>query len=66
MDWQDCHPIALPVADRLRHPGLQKPQVSLVDIRPAASTLLEQNFDLTLRMQNPNRLPIKASGLNLT
>ena len=46
--------------------GLQKPQVSLVDIRPAASTLLEQNFTLTLRIQNPNRLPIKAEGLNFT
>lgn len=44
--------------------GLQKPQVSLVDIRPAASTLLEQNFDLTLRLQNPNRLPLTASGLS--
>jgi LEA14-like dessication related protein len=46
--------------------GLQKPQVSLVDIRPAASTLLEQNFTLTLRIQNPNHLPIKAAGLNFT
>lgn len=46
--------------------GLQKPQVSLVDIRPTASTLLEQNFMLTLRIQNPNRLPIKAEGLNFT
>lgn len=44
--------------------GLQKPQVSLVDIRPAASTLLEQNFDLVLRLQNPNRLPLSASGLS--
>lgn len=44
--------------------GLQKPQVSLVDIHPAASTLLEQNFDLTLRLQNPNRLPLRASGLS--
>lgn len=44
--------------------GLQKPQVSLVDIRPAASTLLEQNFDLTLRLQNPNQLALTASGLS--
>jgi LEA14-like dessication related protein len=44
--------------------GLQKPQVSLVDIHPAASTLLEQNFDVTLRLQNPNTLPLSASGLS--
>lgn len=44
--------------------GLQKPHVTLVGIRPAASTLLEQNFDLTLRLQNPNRLPLTASGLS--
>ena len=44
--------------------GLKKPQVSLVDIRPAASTLLEQNFDLTLRLQNPNSVPLRASGLS--
>ena len=44
--------------------GLKKPQVSLVDIRPAASTLLEQNFDLTLRLQNPNTVPLRAGGLS--
>jgi Fe-S-cluster formation regulator IscX/YfhJ len=66
MDWQDCHPIALPVADRLQHPGLQKPQVSLVDIRPAASTLLEQNFDADPAFAEPQPAAIKASGLNLT
>jgi len=44
--------------------GLQKPQVSVVDIKPVASSLLEQNFDLVLRLQNPNRLPLSATGLS--
>ncbi|MBV8680633.1 MAG: LEA type 2 family protein [Aquitalea sp.] len=44
--------------------GLKKPQLSLVDIHPATSTLLEQNFDVTLRVQNPNALPLHASGLS--
>ncbi|OHX14038.1 LEA type 2 family protein [Chromobacterium sphagni] len=44
--------------------GLKKPQVSLSNIEPGKSTLFEQNFTVTLRINNPNPIPLNASGLN--
>lgn len=41
----------------------QKPQVSIADIQPVKSTLFEQTFTLTLRVQNPNDRAISAQGL---
>jgi LEA14-like dessication related protein len=43
---------------------MKKPQISVVDIVPAHSTLLEQNFDVTLRVQNPNTRALTAQGLS--
>ncbi|AUH52339.1 hypothetical protein CXB49_16765 [Chromobacterium sp. ATCC 53434] len=44
--------------------GLQKPQVSLSNIEPGGSTLFEQNFTVTLRVANPNAIPLNASGID--
>ena len=44
--------------------GLKKPQVGLSNIEPGKSTLFEQNFTVTLRIHNPNPIPLSASGLN--
>lgn len=41
----------------------QKPQVSIADIQPGKSTLFEQTFTLTLRVQNPNNRALTAQGL---
>lgn len=41
----------------------QKPQVSIADIEPGKSTLFEQTFTLTLRLQNPNNYALSAKGL---
>ncbi|WP_293762239.1 LEA type 2 family protein [uncultured Aquitalea sp.] len=43
--------------------GLKKPDISLADIKPVSASLLEQSFDVTLRLQNPNNLPLSADGL---
>lgn len=44
--------------------GLKKPQVSLSNIEPGKSTLFEQNFTVTLRIANPNAIPLQASGMD--
>ncbi|HJU50217.1 MAG TPA: LEA type 2 family protein [Pseudogulbenkiania sp.] len=41
----------------------QKPQVSIADIQPVKSTLFEQTFTLSLRIQNPNKFSLSAQGL---
>lgn len=41
----------------------QKPQVTIADIQPGKSTLFEQTFTLTLRVQNPNNRALSAQGL---
>ncbi|MBI3144219.1 MAG: LEA type 2 family protein, partial [Pseudogulbenkiania sp.] len=41
----------------------QKPQVTIADIQPGKSTLFEQTFTLTLRVQNPNNRTLSAQGL---
>ncbi|AXE30721.1 hypothetical protein DK842_12955 [Chromobacterium phragmitis] len=44
--------------------GLKKPEVSLSNIEPGSSTLFEQNFAVTLRVANPNPVPLNASGVD--
>ncbi|UTH74975.1 LEA type 2 family protein [Chromobacterium sp. IIBBL 290-4] len=44
--------------------GFKKPQVSLSNVEPGKSTLFEQNFTVTLRIANPNPVPLNASGLD--
>ncbi|MFK7090652.1 LEA type 2 family protein [Chromobacterium violaceum] len=44
--------------------GLKKPEVSLSNIEPGSSTLFEQNFAVTLRVANPNPIPLNASGVD--
>ena len=47
--------------------GLKKPEVSLSDIKPAGkSTLFEQNFDVALRVSNPNAFALSGRGMNFT
>ena len=42
----------------------QKPDVRIANIQPTSdSTLFEQAFDITLRVNNPNRYELKAQGL---
>ena len=48
------------------HFGLQKPEVSLADIRLLDGNLLEQRFLLSLRVTNPNNVDIPVEGLNFT
>lgn len=40
--------------------------VTLVDIRPGEMHLLEQTYDLTLRIQNPHNFDIDANGMRFT
>ncbi|WP_230369284.1 LEA type 2 family protein [Paludibacterium denitrificans] len=44
--------------------SLQKPQIHIADIQPVKTTLLEQSFDLTLRVQNPNNRELTAKGIS--
>ncbi|HEX4986138.1 MAG TPA: LEA type 2 family protein [Burkholderiales bacterium] len=40
--------------------------VTLVDIRPAEMSVLEQTYDLTLRVQNPHNFDIDSNGMRFT
>ncbi|MCL6262090.1 LEA type 2 family protein [Craterilacuibacter sp. RT1T] len=47
--------------------GLEKPKVSLVDIKPSSkSTLFEQAFDVSLRISNPNGFALSGKGVKFT
>jgi LEA14-like dessication related protein len=46
-------------------PLSEPPRVVLVDLRLAGSTVLEQRYRLTLRVQNPNAVPLDVDGLSL-
>lgn len=41
-----------------------KPQISISNIVPVNATLLEQSFNVILRVQNPNDQPLKAKGVD--
>lgn len=40
-----------------------KPELSLIDVRSLPSGNLEQRFELTFRLHNPNRVPLPLQGL---
>lgn len=44
-------------------PRLESPNVSLVNVQLLDATLFEQRYALTVRVQNPNSLPLSVSGL---
>jgi LEA14-like dessication related protein len=43
---------------------LEPPRVSLVDVRPLEMTLLEQRYQLQMRIQNPNPAPLSVEGMD--
>ena len=43
--------------------GLERPRINIARITPAEIKVFEQVFDLELRIQNPNDLPLAISGL---
>ncbi|MGL6072031.1 LEA type 2 family protein [Craterilacuibacter sp.] len=44
--------------------GLEKPKVSLADIKTSSkSTLIEQAFDVSLRISNPNSFALSGKGV---
>jgi|SaaInlStandDraft_2_1057019.scaffolds.fasta_scaffold222621_1 LEA14-like dessication related protein len=45
---------------------LESIEVSLVDVAPNGITLLEQRFEVTIRVRNPNEVAIAATGLRFT
>ncbi len=45
-------------------PGMEKPIVTVSDLRPAEVKALEAIFILELRIMNPNNFPLDISGLN--
>lgn len=49
---------------RLTH-GLTPPEVTLIDLKPLPGGNLEQRFEITLRVLNPNDIPISSDGVDL-
>lgn len=45
-------------------PGIENPHVTLNNLQVLDMTLLEQRYAVTLRVQNPNPVPIPISGMN--
>lgn len=43
--------------------SLQKPTVKLADIKPAGLSLVEQAFDVSLRVSNPNAFALSGRGM---
>lgn len=43
---------------------VQAPQLSLTNVQMLSSTLLEQRYRLTLRVNNPNAITLPISGMN--
>lgn len=46
--------------------GLEAPNVTLADLRPKGMTVFEQQYDIALRVQNPNNRPLAINGLNFS
>lgn len=46
--------------------GLESPNVTLADLRPKGMTVFEQQYDIALRVQNPNNRPLAINGLNFS
>jgi len=46
-------------------PRLEPPDISLVNIRPLAGSGFEQQFEITVRVLNPNSVPLEGDGLDV-
>jgi LEA14-like dessication related protein len=57
--------VALSAGCAALSPLSEPPRVVLVDLRLMDSTVLEQRYRLTLRVQNPNAAPLDIDGLSL-
>ena len=44
--------------------SLEPPEVSVVSLKPVAATLMEQRFEVGLRVLNPNNRDIDVKGLD--
>jgi LEA14-like dessication related protein len=44
--------------------GIESPHVTLNNLQPLDMTLLEQRYAVTLRVQNPNPVPLPIAGMN--
>jgi LEA14-like dessication related protein len=44
-------------------PGIETPKISIMNIAPKDFTLLEQRFNVQLRIQNPNEKDLTISGV---
>ena len=45
------------------HQTMERPRINIADIMPREIKLFEQVFDLELRIQNPNDVPLAVNGL---
>ncbi len=45
---------------------LEPPEVSLIAIEPLPSHSFEQRFEITVRIINPNEVPLAGDGLDIT
>lgn len=54
--WSGCATIA---------DSFDTPKVQLVSIQPLTNNFLEQRFALTLRLQNPNPIPLPVNGISV-
>lgn len=45
---------------------MEPPNVTLADLRPRGMTVFEQQYDIALRIQNPNDRALAINGLNFT
>ena len=43
--------------------GMESPRINIANVTPREVKLFEQVFDLELRIQNPNDLPLEINGL---
>jgi LEA14-like dessication related protein len=61
--WVRCLTLALLVGGCATLTGLDAPHVSVSNIVPLDMTLFEQKFVVTLRIQNPNDVPLGVKGM---
>lgn len=46
--------------------GLERPAVTLADVRYVGGTLFEQHFEFDVRIRNPNAQPLEVEGTSFT
>ena len=61
-----CAPLLLLLLGSQQAADIQPPRVSLVDIRMLPGGLLEQRFQIDLRITNPNNFDVPLDGLSFT